>query len=103
MKAIKCELCGSNELKKIDGEYECQYCHTKYTTEEAKKLMIEIEGTVKIDTSLQKTNYEKLAQRAYEDKLYDEAYEYYSKLLELDCDNYIYIYKKEYVQHGNLH
>ena len=94
MKAIKCELCGSNQLKKVDGEYICQYCGTKYTLEEARKLMVEIEGTVKIDTSTQKNNYEKLAQRAYEDKLYEQAYEYYSKLLEIDCDNYMYIYKR---------
>lgn len=94
MKAIKCELCGSNDLKKIDGEYECQYCRTKYTLEEARKLMVEIEGTVKIDTSSKEENLKKLAERAFKDELYDQAYDYYNKLLELDSDNWEYVYKK---------
>lgn len=68
MKAIKCELCGSNEFKKINGEYECQYCHTKYTVEEAKKMMIEGVVDVKVDTSDKQRNYEKLAERAFADQ-----------------------------------
>lgn len=94
MKAIKCELCGSNEFKKINGEYECQYCHTKYTVEEAKKMMIEGVVDVKVDTSDKQRNYEKLAERAFADQLYDQAYDYYNKLLEIDSDNWKYVYKK---------
>lgn len=37
MQAVKCELCGSNQLIKKDGYYQCAYCGTKYTPEEAKK------------------------------------------------------------------
>lgn len=94
MKAIKCELCGSNDLVKKDEYFICSYCHTKYSVEEAKKLMVEIEGTVKIDTTSKQNNHEKLAERAFNDKLYDQAYDYYNKLLELDCDNWVYVYKK---------
>ena len=36
MKAIQCELCGSNDLVKQNGVYVCQYCGTQYTIEEAK-------------------------------------------------------------------
>ncbi len=51
MKAIVCELCGSNDLVKEDGLFVCQYCGTKYSLEEAKKLFVEISGpvTVKIE------------------------------------------------------
>lgn len=98
MKVIKCELCGSNEFKKIGDEYECQYCHTKYGVEEAKKMMVEgtveVTGTVNIDVSDKKKNYEKLAERSFNDKLYDQAYNYYEKLLEMDSDNWQYVYKK---------
>lgn len=38
MQAIKCELCGSNELIKKDGFFQCEYCGTKYTLEEAKNF-----------------------------------------------------------------
>ena len=98
MKIIKCELCGSNEFRKIGDEYECQYCHTKYGVEEAKKMMVEgtveVTGTVNIDISNKQKNYEKLAERSFNDKLYDQAYNYYEKLLELDSDNWQYVYKK---------
>lgn len=98
MKAIKCELCGSNEIKKVDGEYECQYCHTKYSLEEAQKLMIEgtveVKGKVKVDDTSKKDNFEKLAERALQDELYEQAYKYYEKLLEIDSENWLYVYKK---------
>ena len=44
MKSIKCELCGSNDVVKKDDLFVCQYCGTKYTPEEAKKLLVEISG-----------------------------------------------------------
>lgn len=55
MKAIKCELCGSGDLIKENGVFVCQHCGTKYSLEEARKLLVEIsgsvdvQGTVKID------------------------------------------------------
>ena len=51
MKAFVCEMCNSQDLVRQDGFYVCQSCGTKYTIEEAKKLMVEIEGAVKIDNS----------------------------------------------------
>ena len=49
MKALVCEMCGSNDIIKKEGLYVCQSCGTKYTTEEAQKLMIDV--SVKIDKS----------------------------------------------------
>lgn len=37
MKALVCEMCGSQDLVKTDGMYVCQNCGTKYTVEDAKK------------------------------------------------------------------
>lgn len=48
MQAIKCELCGSNEFTKVEGLFQCNHCNTKYTLEEAKKLMVS--GTVEVVT-----------------------------------------------------
>lgn len=48
MQAIKCELCGSNQLVKKDGYYQCEHCGTKYTIEEAKKLIVS--GAVEVVT-----------------------------------------------------
>ncbi len=46
MKAFVCEMCGNNQLTKIDGFFQCDYCGTKYTLEEAKKLFVS--GTVEV-------------------------------------------------------
>ena len=68
MKAIKCEMCDSTDLIKQDGVFVCQYCGTKYSVEEAKKLMVEgtvdVSGsTVKVDNSAKLDNLYKLALR----------------------------------------
>lgn len=47
MKALKCEMCSGNDFVKQDGLYVCQFCGTKYTADEARKLMIEGEVEVK--------------------------------------------------------
>ncbi len=98
MKAIKCELCGSNDIIKQDGFFVCQYCGTKYSLEEAKKMMIEgvveVTGTIKVDDSKQIENYRKLAQRAFKDKNYEEAYQYCDKILQLNPDDWEAVYKK---------
>ena len=37
--AMICEICGSTDLVKQDGFFVCQSCGTKYTVEEARKLL----------------------------------------------------------------
>ena len=55
MKRLTCEMCGSNDFIKDEGLWVCQVCGVKYSTEEAKKMMVEgtveISGQVKIDRS----------------------------------------------------
>ena len=45
MKQIVCEVCGSNDLVKEDGCFICQYCGAKYSPEEAKRLIVEVNAT----------------------------------------------------------
>ena len=77
MEALKCELCGSNEIIKKDGIYVCEHCGTKYTVEEAKKLL----GTVKIDNSERIENLYDVARRAIESSNYESAQKYYEMIL----------------------
>ena len=51
VRKVVCELCGSNELKKDGDDFVCQNCGTRYTPEEAKKLLVDIKvsGTVAVD------------------------------------------------------
>lgn len=92
MKAMQCELCGSTDILK-DGDYfVCQNCGTKYTPENAKKMMVEgvvqVEGTVKIDSSKQIANYLELGNKACEACNYEEAEGYANKILEQDNNNF---------------
>lgn len=78
MKPLVCELCGSNEILKQDGYFVCQHCSTKYTVEEAKKLMVE--GTVKIDETDRTDNLYKIARQAKAEGNIKQAAQYYNEL-----------------------
>ncbi len=39
MKMLVCEMCNSSDLIKQDGLFVCQCCQTKYSVEEARKMM----------------------------------------------------------------
>jgi len=84
MKQLTCEMCLSNDLVKQDGFFVCQNCGTKYSVEEAKKMMIEgtvdVAGTVKIDTSDELQNLYQLARRAKEDGNAENACKYYDMI-----------------------
>ncbi|MGN9235492.1 CFI-box-CTERM domain-containing protein [Atopobiaceae bacterium HCP3S3_D6] len=93
MKQLTCEMCGSTDLVKQDGMYVCQSCGTKYSVEEAKKMMIEgtvdVSGsTVKVDNSASIANYYKMAESAYESSNQKEAENYCNKIIEIDPNNY---------------
>ena len=77
MKAIVCEMCGSQDLVKQDGMYVCQNCGTKYDPEEAKKLLIEVSGEVKVNNKEKVENYRILARRARDNNNAPDAAKYY--------------------------
>ncbi|MBR5947887.1 MAG: TFIIB-type zinc finger domain-containing protein [Clostridia bacterium] len=86
MQAIVCEMCGNNDIVKEDGLYVCRYCGTKYSVEEARKLLIEVKvdvsgSKVKVDESEKLENLFVLARRAFETKDYDNAAKYYEMIL----------------------
>lgn len=88
MKALKCEMCGSNDVVKQDGLYVCQNCGTKYTVEEARKMMIEgtvsVEGTIRIDTSTELKNLYEIARRAKDSDNNEQAAKYYDQILVIE-------------------
>lgn len=82
MNAIVCEMCGSSNLVKQDGLYVCQHCNAKYTVEEAKKLIVTIDNTSKVDNLL------KIAKQAQSEKNHEKAGKYYDLVLQEDADNW---------------
>lgn len=92
MKQLTCEMCGSTNLLKQDGVFVCQDCGTKYSLEEAKKMMVEgtveVTGTVKVDSSAQIANYLMMANNAYDASNLKETENYCNKIIEVDPNNY---------------
>ncbi len=92
MKQLTCEMCGSTDLVKQDGVFVCQSCGTKYSIEEAKKMMVEgtveVAGTVKVDNTDKIENYLMMAENAYDASNQKEAESYCNKIIEIDPDHY---------------
>lgn len=92
MKQLVCEMCGSTDLVKQDGVFVCQTCGCKYSVEEARRMMVE--GTVKVDETDKAENWYKMAEAAFENSNWDEAYSYYCKVLEVRSVDWVSTYKK---------
>ena len=88
MKQLTCEMCGSTELMKQDGVFVCQTCGTKYSVEEAKKLMVEVGGAVEVKNAAQLENLLKLANSSFESKNYAQAEEFCNQVIAMDDKNY---------------
>lgn len=86
MKAMVCEMCQSNDLIKQDGYYVCQNCGTKYSVEDAKKLLVE--GTVKIDNTEKINNLYVLARQARKSNDSENAVKYYDLIKQEDPNSW---------------
>lgn len=82
MKRISCEMCGSSDFIKTDGLYQCNHCGTKYSVEEARKLLVE--GTVKIDNSQKLINLYTVARQARDSDDAESAAKYYDMIMQED-------------------
>ena len=100
MKQLTCEMCGSNDLVKSEGMFVCQMCGTKYSVEEAKKLMIEgivdVQGTVKVDNSAFVEKYLANARRAKQKEDWEETEKYYNMVEQNDPTNIEAIFYSSY-------
>ncbi|MBD5128647.1 MAG: hypothetical protein HDT43_01795 [Ruminococcaceae bacterium] len=84
MNALICEMCGSNDIIKQNGCYVCQACGTKYSVEEAKKMIgiVDVSGsTVKVDNSDELSNLYQIARRAKVHNDIESAMKYYEMIL----------------------
>jgi len=100
MKIINCELCGSNQIIKQEGVFVCQHCGTKYSIEEAKKMMVEgtveVTGSVRIDNSGKLEKALKNARRARNDNNSELAEKYYEEVRDIDPDNWEAVFFNTY-------
>lgn len=99
MKKIVCELCDSTEFTKDGGMFVCNGCGTRYSVEEAKSMMKEVEGAapaVATATGVPANNPNQqqidnilmLATTAYDAGNLSEAETYCNRAIELDATCY---------------
>ena len=92
MKQLTCEMCGSTDLLKQDGIFVCQTCGMKYSAEEAKNLMVEIDNSKKM------ANLYERARKSIEVNDLEHAAEYFKEILDEnpnDWEAYFYSYLGE--------
>lgn len=91
MKALVCELCGGNDFLKENDFFVCQNCGTKYTAEDAKKMMVEgtvdVQGTVRVDNSDFVQKFLMNARRAKQKEDWEETEKYYNMVEQNDPTN----------------
>ncbi len=89
--AARCPNCNAN--LDVNPEFEtmkCQYCGGAILIDDAiNKYKVEISGQIEVKNLPNITNYLKIADRYYNSKNYEEAYENYNKIIELDPNNKI--------------
>lgn len=98
MKQLKCEMCGGTDLIKQEGIFVCQTCGVKYTLEEAKKMMVEVDNTKKM------ANLYERARKSLEVDDLEHAAEYYKQILDenpSDWEAYFYSYLGEFISFTN--
>ena len=83
MKQIVCEVCGSNDLVKEDGCFICQYCGAKYSPEEAKRLIVEVNGKVDVSGSKVTVDNTSFVERSLENARRSKAKEDWE-----ECEKY---------------
>lgn len=102
MKRLTCEMCGGTELIKEDGVFVCQTCGTKYSAEEAKKMMVEgtvdVQGTVKVDNSAFVEKYLANARSAKQKEDWKETEKYYNMVEQNDPTNIEAIFYSTFAQ-----
>lgn len=84
MKPLSCEICGSTDLVKQESMFVCQSCGIKYSVEDIKKVMIEVSGTVTLDSSTNLDHLYHIARLAKDDNYSKNAAKYYTLILQED-------------------
>ena len=118
MKKLVCEMRSGADLVKQDGVFVCQNCGTKYSVEEARKMMMEgtvsiegtvsVDGVVKVDKSEELKKLYTLARRAKESDNTENAVRYYTQIEMQDPESweayfYLIYFKARTTKIGEIH
>lgn len=94
MAALVCDICGGKLVMGAGGIAVCDSCGMEYSTDRMKEKIQEVKGTVRVDNSHMIDNWMKMGNTAAAAGNNKEAYEYFTKVIEVDPENWRAIYEK---------
>lgn len=94
MAALVCDICGGKLVMGSGGIAVCDSCGMEHSPDRVKEKVQEIKGTVQVDNSHMIDNWMKMGKAASEAGNYEEAYDYFTKVVEIDSQNWRAIFEK---------
>jgi len=94
MGALVCDICGGKLAMGTGGIAVCDSCGMEHTKERMQEKVQEIKGVVRIDNSHMTDSWVKMGNAAAAAGNHKEAYEYFTKVVEVDTENWRAIYEK---------
>jgi len=94
MAALMCDICGGKLIMGSGGIAVCDSCGMEHSQDRMKEKIQEIKGVVQIDNSHMVDNWMKMGTAAAQAGNHKEAYDYFTKVIEVDSRNWRAIYEK---------
>ena len=94
MAALVCDICGGKLVMGSGGIAVCDSCGMEHSQDRMKEKIQEIKGVVQIDNSHMVDNWMKMGESAAQAGNHKEAYDYFTKVIEVDSRNWRAIYEK---------
>ena len=94
MAALVCDICGGKLVMGSGGIAICDSCGMEHSPDRMKEKIQEIKGVVRVDNSHMVDNWMKMGTAAAQAGNNKEAYDYFTKVIEVDPNNWRAIYEK---------
>lgn len=94
MAALVCDICGGKLVMGSGGIAICDSCGMEHSPDRMKEKIQEIKGVVRVDNSHMVDNWMKMGAAAAQAGNNKEAYEYFTKVIEVDPTNWRAMFEK---------
>lgn len=94
MAALVCDICGGKLVIGAGGIAVCDSCGMEHSPYRMKEKVQEVKGTVRVDNTHLIDNWLKMGMAAAQAGNNKEAYDYFTKVIEIDPENWRAIYEK---------
>lgn len=94
MAALVCDICGGKLIMGSGGIAVCDSCGVEHSQDRMREKIQEIKGVVQVDNSHMVDNWMKMGTAATQAGNNKEAYDYFTKVIEVDPQNWRAIFEK---------